>query len=199
MKNQITDQTTDRTYQQTYLDAALAAAATRTYRLAARLGLPSADREDMQQELLLDLLERAPGFDPQRASANTFTGVVSEHRAVEVLDALMKDRARMSFFSGDAEAANDPQMDEPGPDYDDNVVPMWAEDRDLFSDSMALMDLQKALAYMSDEQVAVFELLEAHQDLPSACKACGVSSATFYRRVAELQMHLRMFGFRSAA
>lgn len=77
MKNQPIDQT--------YLDAALSAAATRTYRLAARLGLPSADREDLQQELLLDLLERAPGFDPQRACANTFTGVVSQHRAVELL------------------------------------------------------------------------------------------------------------------
>ena len=87
------------TIDQTYLDAALAAAATRTYRLAVRLGLPSADRQDIHQELLLDLLERAPGFDPQRACANTFTGVVSQHRAVELLDALMKDRARMCFFS----------------------------------------------------------------------------------------------------
>ena len=191
MKNQTIDQT--------YLDAALAAAATRTYRLAARLGLPSGDREDMHQELLLDLLERAPNFDPQRASANTYTGVVSKHRAVELVDALMKDRARMCFHSGGTAAANDPQMDEPD-EYDgDNVVPMWAEDRDLFSDSMALMDLQKALVYMNDEQLAFFELLETHQDLPSAWKACGVSSATFYRRVAEMRMHLRMFGFRSAA
>ena len=191
MKNQTIDQT--------YLDAALAAAATRTYRLAVRLGLPSGDREDMHQELLLDLLERAPGFDPQRASANTYTGVVSKHRAVELVDALMKDRARMCFLSGGTAAANDPQMDEPD-EYDgDNVVPMWAEDRDLFSDSMALMDLQKALIYMNDEQLAFFELLETHQDLPSAWKACGVSSATFYRRVAEMRMHLRMFGFRSAA
>ena len=191
MKNQTIDQT--------YLDAALAAAAARTYRLAARLGLPSGDREDIHQDLLLDLLERAPGFDPQRASANTYTGVVSKHRAVELVDALMKDRARMCFHSGGAAAANDPQMDEPD-EYDgDNVVPMWAEDRDLFSDSMALMDLQKALIYMNDEQLAFFELLETHQDLPSAWKACGVSSATFYRRVAEMRMHLRMFGFRSAA
>jgi len=187
------------TIDQTYLDAALAAAATRTYRLAVRLGLPSADRQDMHQELLLDLLERAPGFDPQRACANTYTGVVSKHRAVELVDALMKDRARMCFLPGGAAAANDPQMDEPD-EYDgDNVVPMWAEDRDLFSDSMALMDLQKALTYMNDEQLAFFDLLETHQDLPSAWKACGVSSATFYRRVAEMRMHLRMFGFRSAA
>jgi RNA polymerase sigma-70 factor (ECF subfamily) len=191
MKNQTIDQT--------YLDAALAAAATRTYRLAARLGLPSADREDMQQELLLDLLERAPGFDPQRACANTYTGVVSQHRAVEVLDALMKDRSRMCFFSGGSEAANDAQMGEPDQYLDDNVVPMWADETDLIADHMALLDLDKARKYMNDEQLEFFDLLHAHLDLSTACKASGVSSATFYRRVNEMQMHLRMFGFRLAA
>ena len=191
MKNQTIDQT--------YLDAALAAAATRTYRLAARLGLPRADREDMQQELLLDLLERAPGFDPQRACANTFTGVVSQHRAVEVLDALMKDRARMCFFSGGSDAANDAQMGEPDQNLDDTVVPIWADEKDLIGDHMALLDLDKARKYMNDEQLEFFDLLDAHLDLSTACKASGVSSATFYRRVNEMQMHLRMFGFRLAA
>jgi DNA-directed RNA polymerase specialized sigma24 family protein len=191
MKNQPIDQT--------YLDAALSAAATRTYRLAARLGLPSADREDLQQELLLDLLERAPGFDPQRACANTFTGVVSQHRAVELLDALMKDRARMCLFSGGSEAANYSQMGEPDQYLDDNVVPMWADETDLVADHMALLDLDKARKYMSDEQIEFFDLLDAHLDLSSACKASGVSSATFYRRVNEMQMHLRMFGFKLAA
>ena len=191
MKNQTIDQT--------YLDAALAAAATRTYRLAVRLGLPSGDREDMHQELLLDLLERAPNFDPQRASANTYTGVVSKHRAVELVDALMKDRARMCFHSGGSEAANDAQMGEPDQNLDDTVVPMWADEKDLIGDHMALLDLDKARKYMNDEQLDFFDLLDAHLDLSSACKASGVSSATFYRRVNEMQMHLRMFGFRLAA
>ena len=52
---------------------------------------------------------------------------------------------------------------------------------------------------MSDEQRSLFDLLAAYQDVPSAAKASGMSSATFYRRVADLQMHLRMFGIRPAA
>lgn len=178
--------------------AVMNAAATRTYRMAARFGLTATDREDMKQELILDMLERADQFDSTKGSAGTFTGVVSEHRATELLDRMIKDRMRLSFGAG-AQAANDPQIDEFAHRDDDNVVPMWAQDHDFFSDSVALMDLQKALAYMNDEQVALFKLLQAHQDVPSACKACGVSSATFYRRISELQMHLRMFGFRSAA
>jgi len=52
---------------------------------------------------------------------------------------------------------------------------------------------------MSDEQRSLFDLLAAHQDVPAAAKASGMSSATFYRRVDDLRMHLRMFGIRPAA
>ena len=181
-----------------YFCAVKNAAATRTYRMAVRFGLPTADREDIQQELILDMLERSDQFDPTKGSAGTFTGVVSEHRATELLDRLMKDRMRLSFGTG-AQAANDPEFQDIDGSEGDNVVPMWADDRDLFADSMALQDLQKALAYMNDDQVSLFGLLESHQDLAAAAKVAGVSSATFYRRVHDLQMHLRMFGFRSAA
>jgi hypothetical protein len=110
----------------------------------------------------------------------------------------MKDRQRLSFGSSQT-AANDPDFNEPGEGDHENVVPIWADDRDLFADSMALRDLETAVAFMSDDQTALFDILKANDDLPSACKASCMSSATFYRRVQDLQMHLRMFGFRSAA
>jgi DNA-directed RNA polymerase specialized sigma24 family protein len=181
-----------------YFTATINAAKTRTYRAAATARLSQADREDLYQELVLDLLERASHFDPNKASAGTFTGMVSEHRTADFLNALKKDRSRLTFSSGE-EAANDAEAPvEPDP-FGDNAVPLWTEDRDLFSDSAALRDLETAIAYMSDDQVALFDLLESHQDLPSACKASDISTATFYRRVSDLQMHLRMFGFRAAA
>ena len=174
------------------------AAATRTYRLAARFGLPTADREDIQQELILDMLKRAQRFDPSKGSAGTFTGLVSEHRATELLDRLMKDRQRLIFESS-AAVANDPDFNESGDGASDNVVLTWADDRDLFADSMALRDLETAVDFMNDDQIALFEILMASEDLPSACKSSVMSTATFYRRVQDLQMHLRMFGFKAAA
>jgi DNA-directed RNA polymerase specialized sigma24 family protein len=181
-----------------FFEAVKNAAATRTYRMAARFGLPTAEREDIQQELILDMLERAHQFDPAKGSAGTFTGMVSEHRATELLDKLMKDRQRLSFGSSQT-AANDPYFNEPGESDHENVVPIWADDRDLFADSMALRDLETAVAFMSDDQTALFDILKANDDLPSACKASGMSTATFYPRIHDPQMHLRMFGFRSAA
>ncbi len=184
-----------------YLNAAMAAAATRTYRIASQFGLTPADREDLQQELLLDLLEHRAKFDPAKGSANTFTGVVSKNRATELLDRFIKDRQRLTFFG--TEAANDDSMS----DDDADVTAMRlarssaANDDDLFEESATLHCLTVALAYMTGEQAMLFQLLETHQDLPSAARAAraaGMSSATFYRRVDELRMHLRMFGIKAA-
>ncbi len=190
-------------YNNAYIKSALDAAATRTHRMAARIGFSTADREDLYQDLMVDLLEHQHKFDPSKGSAGTFTGMVSRHRAIELLDRMSKDRIRLSFIGhhdvdGDDESLDD-NIAELVEDDEQNVVPMWADDRDLFSDSDALHDLEAALAHMSDDQAGMFALLETHDDLPSACRASGVSTATFYRRVADLQMHLRMFGFRTAA
>ena len=185
---------------QHYLESAMNAAATRTYRLAARHGLSSAEREDIEQSILLELLERYPQYDPAKGSMNTFTGLVSEHRAVELLDQLMKQRIRMAVFEP-RDAANDPDFYASVGDgtTGDNVVPLWADDRDLFRDSETLHDIQAALACMNQDQQDLFNLIDKHHDIPTAAKASGMSSATFYRRVDDLRMHLRMFGIRPAA
>ena len=180
-----------------YFESALNAAATRTYRTAVRFGLSGAEREDWQQELMLDLLEHADRFNPGKGSAGTFTGLVSQHRSTELLDQLIKDRSHLSFFGHDA--ANDDSA-ETDPDlYDENVVPLRADSHSLLQEKDALRDLESAIAYMSHEQLTLFSLVNSHDDLPSACRASGLSPAAFYRRVAELRMHLRMFGIKAAA
>jgi len=76
---------------------------------------------------------------------------------------------------------------------------MWADDHDLFADSDTLHDLSTALACMNGDQRALFDLLEQTQDLAEACEVSELSTATFYRRVNDLRMHLRMFGLKAAA
>lgn len=181
-----------------FLQAVFNAAATRTYRAAVSAGLTKADREDLHQSIVLDLLERSGQFDPTRGSAGTFTGMISEHLTADFLGALNRDRAKLTFFSA-REAANDDEFSPSSEVAPDGAEPLWADDSDLFAESETLRDIQTALSYLNDKQACLFELLVAHQDLPAAAKASGMASATFYRRVADLQMHLRMFGIRSAA
>ena len=178
-----------------YLNAARNAAAARAFQFGFKYHLSAADREDIEQEILLALLERAAKFDPARGAVGTYTGVVSESCARDSLDRLMKDRGRLIFCDGLRVAAND---EEPA-GFQDSVVPMWSEPRDEHAQSMALMDFETASAVMTKDQFALFEILGEHNDLPDACTASGISTATFYRRVRDLKMHLRMFGFRAAA
>jgi DNA-directed RNA polymerase specialized sigma24 family protein len=180
-----------------YLKAAHNAAATRAYKLAARMGMTREEREDLTQDLLADLLEQAQHYDPARGSPGTFTGKVSQNRAIELLDRYVKDKTRLAFVS--TVAAND-GAEETGDVLDEGgVIPLWSVDDDLFTQSMALRDLEKAIRYMNDEQRALLDLLQSQEDMASACRAYAGSTATFYRRVSDLKMHLRMFGLRSAA
>jgi RNA polymerase sigma factor (sigma-70 family) len=185
-------------YAATYLTSALAAAATRTSQNAARFDLSQADREDLYQELILDLLERADRFDPAKGSAGTFTGLVSLNCANDFLARMKKDRERL-LFCMDYAAANDPDFGDSAPALDEAAIPLWAQDDDLFTASEVLHDLQQALACLNEAQRALFQLLATYHDLPTACRASGLSAATFYRRVTELRLHLRMFGIRAAA
>lgn len=181
-----------------YLQSALAAAHAHSKRMAVRHGLSDEDRDDMRQEALLELLEAADKFDPQRASTNTFTGVVAKNRSLEVLDAMVKQRIRS--VSLDAPAANEEQMLDPCGEGSEHRLEA-ANDAffDLFDDVAALHDLEVAMAMMNDEQLDLYELLQAHMDVPEAARASDLSTATFYRRLGELKMHLRMFGFKAAA
>lgn len=186
-----------------YFEAAVKAARTWTHQLAARHGLSPAEREDIQQELMLDLLEHRHQFDPSKGSPGTFTGMVSKHRAVELLDVVIKQRMLCTDLNTAAKliaAANDSDKDSAKPKSIDELVDAinfkHNPNLDMFTDGMALHDLLSAISFMSGEQSVLLDLLFEHSDIAGACAASGLTNASFYRRVHDLRMHLRMFGLR---
>lgn len=184
-----------------YLASAITAAAVRTASLRRTFYLSESQAEDIKQTLILELLKREHAFDKTKSGVNTFTGTVSANIAADIANSLSRDRYFMEFLPQCRDADNDSDYcSQTGTKtLGENVVPLWADDKDLFADSDTLHDLGTALNFMSQDLEEIFSLINRHHDLPSAAKASGMSTATFYRRVDELRMHLRMFGIRPAA
>ncbi|MFM2005558.1 MAG: hypothetical protein RLZZ09_1213 [Pseudomonadota bacterium] len=183
-------------YEPAYVQAALAAASFRSQICAIHFHLSQADRDDLYQTILLDALERSCRFDPAKGSASTFTGRIALNAANDFLNDLK--RVRDYFIAADQLAANDPDFDLDTDPFDGGHA-LWAEEDDGLIEADALCDLQSACSFMTEAQQGFLHYLAVHADLPSACRATGYSTPTFYRSVTELRLHLRMFGLAAAA
>lgn len=78
-------------------------------RLVRRLGLPSADVDDLRQDLLLDLIRRFPAFDRTRGTLGAFAGAVVPNEASRIARMIVRDRRRWNgaFESLEALTAED--------------------------------------------------------------------------------------------
>ena len=50
-------------------------------RMARKFSLPTCDRDDLRQDILVDLLGRVRTFDPKRGAFGAFVGTIVGHRA----------------------------------------------------------------------------------------------------------------------
>ncbi len=62
-------------------------------RLVRNLQLPVHQREDLRQELLLDLIARLKRFDPARGTLNAFASVIIRHRVGRLGKRINRERA----------------------------------------------------------------------------------------------------------
>lgn len=180
-----------------YFKVAIKAAKYRAFVSAKAAGLSANDREDLQQDLLADMVERAGQYDPGKSGLGTFTALIAKNHASDYLRSYSKDRTQLIFSSGMADEDEPEAANDIGSLFE-AAESAWSDAPDYYAERDTYRDLLTALAYMTDDQKSLFNLLEESGDLPTACKAYGSSPATFYRRVNDLQMHLRMFGLKAA-
>jgi len=79
--------------------------------LVGRVGFTESDREDLEQEMVLDLLRRLPKFDPKRAGRNTFIARIVEHKVATIIEA---QKAGMRDYRLCSCSLNDRLEDEEG-------------------------------------------------------------------------------------
>src|SRR5262245_60005768 len=78
---------------ETNLDVLLHEADAGARRLVRRLDLAAHDRDDVRQELIVDLLIRTKAFNPSRGSLGAFSGVIARHRAAHISNRLHRERS----------------------------------------------------------------------------------------------------------
>lgn len=161
----------------------MAAAAYQARRVARTLKLSQVDREDVEQEILLVLLERRCFFDPARGPWTPFAHRIARQAAQSVADALVAARKLSAMSIDQSYATSDGEMTMRDAIADDAAP----GDGDILY-SMSLMGFLAALP--PDLRGAAHAALAADGDLADAQRALGLSTSEFYRRLREVRYRL---------
>ncbi|WP_135468539.1 sigma factor [Crenalkalicoccus roseus] len=176
--------------------------ARRTLRLARLAGH---DREDVEQEMMLDLLGRLGAFDPARGSLEAFATLCFRHRGQRLARHARRERQRQNptgfdqVVVGRSGACGDETLTlaEVLPEAA-GLGPCWGQPGDAIAALERRLALERAASVIAPRDRALCAALFAAS--PSdAIAAAGASRATFYRRIAELRLRLLAAGIAAAA
>ncbi|MBK8482312.1 MAG: sigma-70 family RNA polymerase sigma factor [Proteobacteria bacterium] len=79
--------------------------------LVGRAGLVAADRDDLEQDMVMDLLRRLPRFDPSKAKRETFISRIVEHRVATIIET---QKAGLRDYRCNAGSLDERRADEGG-------------------------------------------------------------------------------------
>ena len=151
-------------------------------RIGRTLRLPTSDIGDVRQDLLLELVRRAPRFDGQ-AGWPTFTRLVIRHAGQDVADRLVRDRRRHGGSIDDNEQTSE----------DDGLAAWWAGGVTGAGAIHLRLDLQRFLDGLPHRLQHLCRLL-TEEDRATALVESGFSRSEFFRQIHELRMRLRVHG-----
>ena len=159
----------------------------RADRLARSGAVPGMDADDIAQDLRLDLIERAPRYDPARASFETFADRVTANRIATLASPTARLRAErgMRDLHG-ASGASDDGEGLPLADTLPESSAMHAAERAEPDMAFGLRrDVSRLLAALpAGRQVAV---AMAEMSPTEAARALGLNRCTVYARLAAIR------------
>ena len=164
----------------------MGAAAYHSRRVARTIGLGDADREDVEQDILLALLERRRFFDPARGAWSSFAERVSRQAAQVLADKIITYR-RSHIGALDAPTGTDEDAT--------NLEAALEAQRETGTDPLEDLELPRTIARFVAglppelALVAHFALKE-DGDLAEAQRHSKLSTTEFYRRLREIRYRL---------
>lgn len=156
--------------------------------LVGKAGFTEDDRADLEQELALDLLQRIPRFDPDKAKVTTFMTRVVEHRISTLLAAR---HAQCRDWRLNQVSLNAPVDDSDQAEDLIHFVPHDSEDVRVMENRL---DMERMLASLPDEQRQLCEQLKEHTMAESA-RILGLPRSTLYGRLNSIRECFAAGGF----
>ena len=152
--------------------------------LIGRHGFTRDDYDDLQQEMTLDLLERLPKFDPDKAAHNTFVARVIERKISKIIRHRTQE---MRDYRCEACSVNDDIEDGNGGTVE-RIQTISQDEQDLRtgkharpeSERIALqVDVSLVMSRLSPELRQLAEMLQTHS-ITEVARELGVPRSTLY-------------------
>ena len=163
-------------------------------RVVGRYHLPPADRDDIRQELLVDLLARLEHFDSSRGTHLAFSAVVLRHGVARLTARLRRDREVFAPVSLDDPVEQHSSITQ-GDTFSeaDGYLAWIAPSKHPITALHERLSLASALGRLSPEQVRLCtDLLTG--SVGQARTDPGRSRATLYRQLQKLRLCLLAAG-----
>lgn len=151
--------------------------------LARKAGFSPSDREDIEHELLIAILERWPAFDSSRASARTFVARIIENKAASLIRACQAAKRgvrQCTPLNGDA--ANG------ACDFDEEQVRArrGIHARSVLEAVALRLDVASVMVDLPDDLRRLCERL-LRESVSEAARSSRRHRATLYRAIHELR------------
>ena len=164
-------------------------------RLRRQLCLPVCEREDLGQDLLVDLLRRLPDYDPARGSIGAFANIVLRNQSSRIAMRYYRQRRAQGGpllsldvpLSGAREPVGDTLTE------DDGLSAWHGQTCRAVAVTELQHALQSALARLPAEDCRFCAAL-AHRPVTALAAEGFGSRSTLYRRVADLRHVLTAYG-----
>jgi len=168
--------------------------------LVGRVGFTESDRDDLEQELMLDLLRRLPKYNPDRAQRNTFIARVVEHKIATIIES---QKAGMRDYRLCRCSLNDRFEDEEGGsiermetiDQEDYLRRTGKLSRTADELRALTIDVRKAMEQLPPELRRLCQRLET-ETVTEISRETGIPRGTIYESIKKLRAIFEDAGLR---
>ncbi|MEX0853884.1 MAG: sigma factor [Bauldia sp.] len=164
--------------------------------LVRQLGVPSHRVEDFHQDLLADLIRRAPAFNPLRGTFGAFAGTIARHGAARIRMAARRERA---LFGGVPVSIDEPLPDASGLTRgdlvreDDGLAALLGQPTDRFAEVDRRLDMVAGVRVLTESERRLCAALREASVDELAERGVGART-TLYRRIKDIRLALMAVG-----